>query len=170
MTKDAFQKGIAVLIATFPEKEIIAEITYQCLKDLSDEQFLRAIVLILKTEKQINKATNIIALIREKALVRDQKLPGEAWLEVRKKIMGVGSYGTPTFKESLIQKAVEIMGWRNLCLSENQMADRAHFLKIYDTLINREEKNILEGKKVLINFDGQAKISMLTQKIGGKNV
>ncbi|KKM06130.1 hypothetical protein LCGC14_1747150, partial [marine sediment metagenome] len=45
MTKDAFQKGIAVLIATFPEKEIIAEITYQCLKDLSDEQFLRAIVL-----------------------------------------------------------------------------------------------------------------------------
>lgn len=32
------------------------------------------------------------------------------------------------------------MGWRELCISEDAMADRAHFLKIYDQLAEREER------------------------------
>jgi hypothetical protein len=37
-------------------------------------------------------------------------------------------------------RAVEIMGWRTLCDSEDQMADRAHFMKIYDQLVSREDQ------------------------------
>ena len=44
----------------------------------------------------------------------------------------------PKFKDPLIQKAVDIMGWKELCLSENQVADRAHFMKIYDKLVERK--------------------------------
>lgn len=164
MTKNTFKKGLALLAASFPEKEIQADIIYACLQDLTDEQYIKAIVDILRTEKQINRATNLTAIIREKALTKDTKLPGEAWLEVHKQILSVGSYNKPNFKDPLIKKVVEIMGWRNLCLSENQVADRAHFLKIYETLVSRDEQNTLKGKE-LISIEGQKRIGQLINNI-----
>lgn len=146
MNKELCLKGLAMLTTSFPEKEIISEVVYPCLKDLSEEEYMKAIIVILKTEKQITKATNIIALIREKALKKDSMLAGEAWLTVQNAIMSIGSYGKPKFANPLIQNSVNILGWRNLCLSENQIADRAHFFKIYDTLVSREENRVLIGK------------------------
>jgi hypothetical protein len=39
-----------------------------------------------------------------------------------------------------VAKIVENMGWQNLCMSENEMADRAHFTKAYDTMQKREKQ------------------------------
>jgi len=33
------------------------------------------------------------------------------------------------------------LGWRELCSSENQVADRAHFMKIYEAELAREIAN-----------------------------
>jgi hypothetical protein len=39
---------------------------------------------------------------------------------------------------------VQRMGWRELCMSENGMADRAHFLRIYESMEKRtKEENQL---------------------------
>jgi hypothetical protein len=43
-----------------------------------------------------------------------------------------------------VRLAVKRMGWRELCMSENNMADRAHFLRIYETMEKRtKEDNLL---------------------------
>ena len=61
----------------------------------------------------------------------------EAWQEVLSEIRSTGSYRRPEFKHPLVERAVETMGWRNLCLSENQVADRARFLQAYEQLVER---------------------------------
>ena len=43
-----------------------------------------------------------------------------------------------------VRLVVQRMGWRDLCTSENGMADRAHFLRIYETMEKRiSEDNLL---------------------------
>lgn len=45
--------------------------------------------------------------------------------------------------DPLIHRAVEAMGgWKQLGLSENPMADRAHFLKVYDVLLERQRADV----------------------------
>ncbi len=63
-----------------------------------------------------------------------------AWSEVAAAIRRVGSYGSPEFTHPAITAAVEALGWTNLCMSENPVADRAHFLKIYDVTVRRAER------------------------------
>jgi hypothetical protein len=58
----------------------------------------------------------------------------EAWGEVQSEIRRVGHVGQPQFSHELIARAVELLGWRYLCLSENPVADRAHFVQAYQAL------------------------------------
>lgn len=70
----------------------------------------------------------------------------EAWAEVMQSIRKFGLYAQEKAMESLsplTRKVVQSIGFRSLCMSENEMADRAHFLKIYDQLIERERKSNL---------------------------
>ena len=39
----------------------------------------------------------------------------------------------------LTRKAVERLGFRNICVSENPMAERANFRQCYEILANREQ-------------------------------
>ena len=64
----------------------------------------------------------------------------DAWNQVQREIGRIGSWGTPQFDDPLIKRAVDGMGWRNLCMSENAMADRAHFLKLYESLLQRQDQ------------------------------
>jgi hypothetical protein len=66
----------------------------------------------------------------------------EAWEEVMKQIRTIGSYGFPEFTHPLIERAVKIMGWRELCLSEQIEFERAHFFKVYDSLFKRQQDDI----------------------------
>ena len=70
--------------------------------------------------------------------------PLEAWGKVTEVIRKYGSYRESDAMrelEGLTRKAVEYFGYRDLCISENVMADRAHFLKTYENLITRENEN-----------------------------
>ena len=72
---------------------------------------------------------------------------GDAWGEVIKAINHFGHYRQEEALASMhepVALAVKRMGWRDLCLSENGMADRAHFLRIYETMEKRTaEDNLL---------------------------
>lgn len=65
----------------------------------------------------------------------------DAWGCVVAAIAGHGYQTTPKFKNPLVTRIVHSMGWQNLCISENQMADRAHFLRAYDDLLARMEED-----------------------------
>lgn len=65
----------------------------------------------------------------------------QALAEVHHQMARVGSYGTPVWSHVAVGAAVEAMGgWMALCRSEDTMADRAHFLKIYGSAQARHER------------------------------
>lgn len=82
-----------------------------------------------------------VAELRDRyhALTRTLGQPSasEAWGEVMAQIRAVGYIGTPTFSHDVTAQVVRHLGWRDLCASENVVADRAHFMRMYDQLIER---------------------------------
>ena len=108
-----------------------------------------------------------IAEMRESiAAVQYPTLPdaGDAWGEVNDAIRNYGYYRQAEALASMrepVHLAVERMGWRDLCMSENGMADRAHFLRIYESMEKRtKEQNLLPTVlKETITIIGQAMTS-----------
>jgi hypothetical protein len=66
----------------------------------------------------------------------------EAWSEVQAEIHRVGYYNVPKFDHPLTSQVVEQLGWRYLCLSENPVADRAHFVQAYQVLAERQRRSV----------------------------
>lgn len=75
-----------------------------------------------------------------------EKSPIEAWGDV---CQAIRRFGHPRPKEAmeslspLTRKVTESIGYMTLCRSENEMADRAHFLKVYETLAKRDRDDSL---------------------------
>jgi hypothetical protein len=140
MTNEAFKKGTAALILAFPNRIFDNDFMWDYLNDLDDEEFLTAIQKVISSSKELYPGSNIIAIVRENAKVGKRLSAGEAWGLVLREVSLTGSYGVPKFVDPLVARAVEAVGWRHICLSENIMVERAHFLKIYDTLDIREKQ------------------------------
>lgn len=155
-----FEQGMALFVKSFPDKPFDSDVMWEFLQDLDDADFLKAVAQIVMTNKDINRATNLVALIREIAIPLNETA-GEAWGIVLKNIQTIGSYGRPNFEDPCISKAVDCIGWRNLCLSENIAIERAHFLKIYESLENRSRKQQLTQ-----SHDVNKLIQDITKNIG----
>lgn len=56
---------------------------------------------------------------------------GDAWGDVQRAIGAVGMNRTPRFDDPLVERCVQAMGWRELCLSRFPVADRARFIQLY---------------------------------------
>ena len=71
----------------------------------------------------------------------------EGWLAVQRAMLDPVNYTpepnsfVPKFKDPIVRKVVEAMGWWNLRTSENQMADRSQFLRFYESFTRRELAN-----------------------------
>ena len=81
---------------------------------------------------------------------RNEKLPtaAEAWEEVERQICAAGIYKAPVFSCDMVRRVARSIGWLQLCCSENPAADRAHFLRLYDSMRSRHQEN-KENEKVL---------------------
>lgn len=91
----------------------------------------------------------------------------DAWGDVKRAIAEHGSYHPPngvsvlavggyawTFEDALVGKVVAALGWRTLCMSENEMADRARFVDAYE----QEQRRSGERERLtpdLIAFQGR---------------
>lgn len=76
----------------------------------------------------------------------------EAWLVVQDEIHRIGHAGHPEFVDPLLTQAVDALGWRQLCLSDNPIADRAHFVQVYQALLERrkqEQRRPLEVRRFI---------------------
>lgn len=91
--------------------------------------------------------------IRKRALELRQQTTGsggppsgaEAWSEVLTLIQRRGYMHAPEAKDCshpAVHRAIEVFGWMNLCKSETQMADRAHFIKFYEDVANRHRDHM----------------------------
>jgi hypothetical protein len=69
---------------------------------------------------------------------------GEAWEKALDAVRRYGSYNQQAALESLdpiTRRCVENIGYRDLCMSENIMVERAHFQKIFELYSQRELTN-----------------------------
>lgn len=149
LTSEGFGKGMAIFEACFPRYRLgktELDIWRFMLADLSEAEFVRGMKAFCFAHKEIFPNTNIVAHLRHYARKDPtQKTSHEAWSDVLRAVASVGSYGTPTFENVLTQKAVECVGWKNICLSETIGVERAHFLKAYEAIASREDYSLLTG-------------------------
>jgi hypothetical protein len=143
-TTDTIADVLGVLMAAYPawgennpKIDGTLEVYRRALMDI-DAGLLRAAAM---QHIASSKWFPSVAELREAALsimTHGDESAEEAWGEIKKAIRAFGSYREPVFNNAKIAQAVKIMGWLNLCMSENEVADRAHFFKVYQSLQNRE--------------------------------
>uniref|UniRef100_A0A6M3L296 Uncharacterized protein n=1 Tax=viral metagenome TaxID=1070528 RepID=A0A6M3L296_9ZZZZ len=140
MNQKTFEIGTRILVSTFPDRNIDMETYWELLKDMDDKRFLLAVKDLCSTTTELYPNTNLVAIIREKGMSRERLTAGEAWSEVMKQVSATGSYGTPTFENPLVTRAVDCIGWKAICMSTMISVERSHFFKIFDQLKEREQK------------------------------
>lgn len=64
----------------------------------------------------------------------------EAWGDVLHAMHEFGFYRKPQFDDPTVARIVASFGWRELCQSENSIADRARFIEAYEQIANREKE------------------------------
>lgn len=71
-------------------------------------------------------------------------LAAQGWIAVQRALRDPATYSPvpegpmPKFSDPLVARAVEALGWHNLRLSENPMADRAQFVRFYESFARSE--------------------------------
>ena len=148
MTKEEFGKIVMMMKTCYPkESELLktghaVELWYQMLKDIDYNTMSMALNKWVATEKW----SPTIADIRS-ACVTIQNGEYAPWpTEWEKVLYAVRSkYGRYREEEALnsftqiTRRCVTALGWEHLCDSENSMADRAHFGRIYEELTERKK-------------------------------
>lgn len=153
MTRDEFSRCIALVGHYWPHgtntwTADVLEAWESLLLDL-DPYATAAAIQVLATEGR--EWPPPPGVVRRKAHDLTDPLPSadEAWGEIRDQIRRVGStrgtldYRTgdviqPAWSHPLIGQTADRLGWDQLCRSENEMADRAHFLRIWADTSTRQ--------------------------------
>lgn len=159
MTELQGKKLVASLIAAYPTTKITDEsaaVYVRMLLDLDYEAANAAIARLVA----VSKFPPAIVEIRESTLalqVGEQRPGGDAWGEVLKAIGRYGYTRTPgvdfQFSDPVIGECVAALKWRELCDSENQEADRARFIELYDKLAGQHRrKQLSEGLPAMQRF------------------
>lgn len=134
-------KLVGVMAAGYPNTQVsdaTIKVYVSMLKDIP----LNLLTPAIQQSMAEGEFIPTIARIREKAIAisRPQHISSlEAWGVVKQAMREVGFYRSPRFDDPLIARAVDCIGWQTLCSSENEPADRAHFAKVFESLVRREE-------------------------------
>lgn len=112
---------------------------------MSDIDYKKAETAVIKLTRSFTyerlKVADIIEAVKAIELAGIPSAE-EAWGEVTAKL---DPYRRPDWSHPLIREVVVLMGYVELCRSENPGMDRAQFIKAYNNLLNRkqQEKEII---------------------------
>jgi hypothetical protein len=126
-------------------------------EDLAADDLKAAIARAHKLSVKLPSIAEIRSLVIESSGVAGAKRRTgvEAWGEV---IGAIGKYGRDrvpgvsfSFSDPIVDHIVYSLGWRELCDSENQTADRARFIEAYEksSLMQRREAAAGHGARTL---------------------
>lgn len=116
---------------------------YGMLGDLPEKVLMQAIQKCVATSKW----PPAISEIREAAggiMAPTVASWAEGWEQVQKAIRYCGrddETGALASMDELTAKVTRAMGWKSLCMSDNIVADRAHFQRIYEQMEKRQNEN-----------------------------
>jgi hypothetical protein len=113
--------------------------------DIEPGLLMAAAIHLSASSKWFPKASELREASLDMALGEDGPPNAEeAWAEVVGEVRRIGSYGTPDFSHESVGLAVEgIGGWGTLCRSDNIVADRAHYMKVYAGLCKASRERTL---------------------------
>ena len=171
--KDSVMRVIRLLMENWPREEMSearAGLYCRLLTDIPSDILEAACLQCIATSKFFPT----VAELRDAALAMTPEMDGlptagEAWGEVLREIWRTGTdqwHGPPVFSHALIERTMKAMGWRNICLSEDGMADRAHFMRIYDALRQRHSAQARTLPEVRVLTDA---LRLKTLPAGGGN-
>ena len=162
---------VAIISAAYPSfapTEHTVEVYYQFLRDIPASLLKQAAAQSVaeagrKFAPSIGELRGAVAEIRR--VIAGTPSSYDAWHEVLKAILEVGSYGTPVFSHPLVTKAVRALGWHNLCMSENQAADRARFIEAYEQFDESTEVEAMRLPEVDAYIRGDPKFLEMSEQI-----
>lgn len=144
MNKQEFSKIAAAINTYYPKEKpfpnnAAIQLWYEEFKELPYE----ATVAGLRRHVNTSKWCPTIAELKEAIVtnVAGSKDWGEAWNECIRAINRYGQYQEEEALESMspmTRQIVKRLGYRDLCLSENQMQDRANFRMVFDQVVSNE--------------------------------
>lgn len=137
MNEDNFIQGIAFLKSAFPTKEINAKLYFEALKDISDEDFEKAILEIIQKTTDLYPGSNLIAMIREKVTGSTEDQALIAWTQARGAILSHGYYRSVSFEDRVINGVIEGMGgWEKFSsmLLEEEPFRQKDFINLYEAI------------------------------------
>lgn len=95
----------------------------------SDREFAPPIGLIFQVAAKLSmRERGVVPLSAE-----------EGWAVVVRAMREVGYYREPHFRHPAVARAVEALGWREVCANENIEATRAHFFRIFRAMLADEQ-------------------------------
>lgn len=145
MNTQVFEKGMALLMGTFPRIEFNSKLYWEMLKDLKDQVFEEAVLRVIQTTAEIYPNSNLIAIIRRHALGEIYPSVGEAWLNACEQAGCMGYDKPVAWLNPLVREAAEMIGVYEIRTSENPALTRAHFFKVYEDLVLRQkEREVLK--------------------------
>lgn len=155
MTLETFTQGITLVQKCF---DLVRDpdtwaIWRKALADISDEDFAAAVMHIVRTREYLPANINLAAVIRETVEKSDTSAE-EAWGDVLREVARTGSWGIPEFTDESTKNTVNIIGWKEICLTEqkNMGTIRAHFYRTYNAVRQRQKiksvDNLIEGAKL----------------------
>lgn len=110
-----------------------AQVWAELMPDHDRDEVWSAVKRLLVTSKWLPAPAEVLAVI-DAARHGRKPAGGEQWKAVLRAIGTDGRDRLPRFKDPVTARVVESLGWRELCLSESQTADRARFIELYDKL------------------------------------
>lgn len=150
MDKRETAEVLAMLASAYPHVKITketAEIYHDVLEDLEIGECVQASREIVRFSQFFPSASEIRRGVL-KATKQLSPLPIEAWSEVVQVVSSEGLGKSHEWSHATIQEVVQAIGWREICMSENQGVLRAHFLKLYESLASQNDQKILVGKSM----------------------
>lgn len=145
MEKDSVVQALVLISAAYPnfyknnDKQAAVELWSIMFADDDPEEVLLAIKAHIAT----NKWPPTVADIREAIVKVNHKTitSDEAWGQIKTAIQRCGysrADEVDIYVSPEVMPILKRMGFKELCMSQNQMADRAHFMKMWDA----NQKNV----------------------------
>ncbi len=149
-SSNSVSKIMGVMAHAYPRYELSpnsVKLYSQILADIPVD-ILEAAALQIMAESKFFPSIAEWREMAHKLMVGKLQIPSayEAWEDAMKQVKRCGDYyrytsgRQPEYSHPLVEKAVQIIGYHNLVESENIVADRAHFFKIYESLLSRAEE------------------------------
>jgi len=173
MTRQETLALVAMASSSYPAMQArdprpIVEAWTLMLSDLDVIVAKAAIIKVCRESQFFPSVAQVVAAANELD-PRNEKLPtaAEAWEEVGRLIQEIGPYRAPKYSCDTVKRAAQSIGWPQLCRGENPEADRAHFLRLYESMRSRRRKN-QENEKVLALSGMGAVIRALAGNLGNR--